>query len=423
MRCLLGLLCFLCACGPGKEDPRFYHRGITTPTQAETPVRDLSNTSLLDLGQVSDLFELEAALALETTNQSIVGAVTDLVFHCDYWYILDQMTHQVYKFDERGKFIKAFGGKGAGPGEFEYPKQIKVCFDGLLGVSDPMKGTIQLFDHQGNYVDSSHPYMGDMAIFPRYAFSWQKKEALVIAAFGSLNPAAPEHVVLNATQKPHKVQFGFGSRIETIERAIAKGSATRAYTAFAEIAGHFWAGSPFTTHIDRFNSKGQLVARLGKQTKRDHRLLINEQDYADLHLERDPNQKMRKTLAAKAGNDNIGQIGNWVFVQMGPIFDVYQTDGTPVAVNLSAGRIWMNATHEDHLIMVFPSGFDLDELEEGVIKTHLIEANYQPEDNPYLLFFKLKTNLLHSQKTVRNGHQKQNASLSQQAVVPTSQTL
>ena len=62
------------------------------------------------------------------------------------------------KFDKDGNFIKAWGKKGTGPGEFDIAHSIAVDGKGLLYVADRNNQRIQMFDADGTFLrESKHP--------------------------------------------------------------------------------------------------------------------------------------------------------------------------------------------------------------------------------------------------------------------------
>ena len=64
----------------------------------------------------------------------------------------------VLKFDRDGNFIKTFGRKGKGPGEFDLPHSLVFDAAGLLYIADRNNARIQVFDADGNYIrESKHP--------------------------------------------------------------------------------------------------------------------------------------------------------------------------------------------------------------------------------------------------------------------------
>jgi streptogramin lyase len=65
---------------------------------------------------------------------------------------------RVLKFDGDGNFIKDWGGKGRGPGEFDLPHSLVFDAQGLLYIADRNNARIQVFDADGTYIrESQHP--------------------------------------------------------------------------------------------------------------------------------------------------------------------------------------------------------------------------------------------------------------------------
>jgi streptogramin lyase len=64
----------------------------------------------------------------------------------------------VLKFDHDGNFIKTFGRKGKGPGEFDLPHSLVFDAKGLLYIADRNNARIQVLDADGNFIrESKHP--------------------------------------------------------------------------------------------------------------------------------------------------------------------------------------------------------------------------------------------------------------------------
>ncbi len=60
--------------------------------------------------------------------------------------------NRIVKFSKDGKFITAWGKKGAGPGEFHEPHTIAIDSQGRLFVGDRVNNSIQIFDQQGRFL-------------------------------------------------------------------------------------------------------------------------------------------------------------------------------------------------------------------------------------------------------------------------------
>jgi DNA-binding beta-propeller fold protein YncE len=63
------------------------------------------------------------------------------------------LNNRVVKFSSDGTFIKTWGRKGSGPGEFSEPHSIAIDSRGRLFVADRENNRIELFDQEGTYLD------------------------------------------------------------------------------------------------------------------------------------------------------------------------------------------------------------------------------------------------------------------------------
>jgi DNA-binding beta-propeller fold protein YncE len=59
---------------------------------------------------------------------------------------------RIIKFDKNGKFIKAWGKKGTGPGEFDAPHGLAMDSTGKIYVADRSNSRIQVFDQDGKFI-------------------------------------------------------------------------------------------------------------------------------------------------------------------------------------------------------------------------------------------------------------------------------
>lgn len=88
-------------------------------------------------------------------------------------YILDTGNFKIKKFSSEGKFIKSFGNKGQGPGEFQYPGLIKIDAQDNIYIMDSRKNELMIFDADLKYtgliknettVQPFHIYNEDMIL-------------------------------------------------------------------------------------------------------------------------------------------------------------------------------------------------------------------------------------------------------------------
>jgi DNA-binding beta-propeller fold protein YncE len=59
---------------------------------------------------------------------------------------------RIVKFNAEGKFIKTWGQKGSGPGEFDTPHSLAMDSQGRLFVADLRNFRVQIFDQEGRYL-------------------------------------------------------------------------------------------------------------------------------------------------------------------------------------------------------------------------------------------------------------------------------
>ena len=60
---------------------------------------------------------------------------------------------RIMKFDAEGNFIKTWGQRGSGPGEFDVPHALAFDSSGRLFVGDRGNNRVQIFDQDGNFID------------------------------------------------------------------------------------------------------------------------------------------------------------------------------------------------------------------------------------------------------------------------------
>ena len=67
-------------------------------------------------------------------------------------FISDAYTNaRIVKLDHTGRFIKTWGARGSGPGQFDMPESIAVDAQGNVYVADLGNKRIQVFDNDGNF--------------------------------------------------------------------------------------------------------------------------------------------------------------------------------------------------------------------------------------------------------------------------------
>jgi len=111
----------------------------------------------------------------------------------------DQKAKQIYKFDEKGNFIKKIGRAGQGPGEFGNPLCMTTTSDSII-VADNSNMRIQYYDLEGNFIR-------DFKIFKAFIDITVNTEGLIYAAPLRINP---EYSLVDVLDKNGKLLTSFG---------------------------------------------------------------------------------------------------------------------------------------------------------------------------------------------------------------------
>jgi sugar lactone lactonase YvrE len=112
---------------------------------------------------------------------------------------------RVLKFDKDGRFIKSWGGKGNGPGQFDVAHGITFDPKGLLWVMDRENQRIQVFDTNGTFV-REQKYKGLPC-----SVAFARDEAFMVNGFaGQLLRLDTSGKVLAAMGKPGTAPGEFG---------------------------------------------------------------------------------------------------------------------------------------------------------------------------------------------------------------------
>jgi 6-bladed beta-propeller len=104
-------------------------------------------------GRPTDLFSIGAA---EGESWEMLAGVERVAFdRSDNLYVLDSGNHRVLVFDRGGRFIRAIGKKGDGPGEFQIPRGLAVLANGDLAVLDVGHSNVSIFAPNGTFRHTS----------------------------------------------------------------------------------------------------------------------------------------------------------------------------------------------------------------------------------------------------------------------------
>lgn len=97
------------------------------------------------LVRVKPLFEITEKLV----------APSDVAVSNNGWiYIVDGTNHKIRIFDQNGKWISSFGGRGSGNGQFSFPLGIDIDGSGKVYIADSGNHRIQIFNSKGEFIEA-----------------------------------------------------------------------------------------------------------------------------------------------------------------------------------------------------------------------------------------------------------------------------
>jgi len=106
----------------------------------------------MTLGRRSEIFDVNAPPP--PPSPELFNRPTDVAFDPagDIFVSDGYGNSRVVKYDKNGKYVKAWGKRGSGPGEFNLPHSIVADNNGHVYVADRENHRIQVFDYNGNYL-------------------------------------------------------------------------------------------------------------------------------------------------------------------------------------------------------------------------------------------------------------------------------
>jgi len=107
------------------------------------------------------------SVILEETDDHLIGAPTGMLLGPDESFLVpDLLASQVLHFDVRGKIVRAFGGRGDGPGEFRRVVDVGFANDSLFVVLDALALELEVF----HLLTGEH--VGAIGLEPRERLTW-----------------------------------------------------------------------------------------------------------------------------------------------------------------------------------------------------------------------------------------------------------
>jgi peptidylamidoglycolate lyase len=126
---------------------------------------------------------------------------------------------RVVKFSKDGTFIKAWGKRGTGPGDFNVPHTLAFDSRGRLLVGDRSNSRIQVFDQNGTFLAEYKGWGAPSGIFitkddVMYVADYNQKRGITVGSAkdgkvtGFITGTAPEGVVVDASGNVYAAEVG-----------------------------------------------------------------------------------------------------------------------------------------------------------------------------------------------------------------------
>ena len=117
------------------------------------PSLDIRSISERDIIQIETFANSVSHIKLETTDESLIGQISKILFFDSLLIIQDRQTHSVLVFDRNGKFINTIGKRGQGPGEFASLRRVLLDADSRqIMVFDAAGRKMIHYDFYGNFI-------------------------------------------------------------------------------------------------------------------------------------------------------------------------------------------------------------------------------------------------------------------------------
>ena len=133
--------------------------------------KNKSNINLNKITEVSvfDFFDSIEVVQLETTDESLIRRIDEIIKIKGKYFILDTREQCVFCFDDNGKFLHKIANKGRGPEEYIYIGHINIDpYNNHLLLLEPF-GTLHRYQFDGQFISKTILPVGGVAYNEIYA--------------------------------------------------------------------------------------------------------------------------------------------------------------------------------------------------------------------------------------------------------------
>ena len=110
-------------------------------------------TGSIDLSKIIDSIHY---VALEKTENSLIGKIDKVIYHDNLLFIVDVLTSKsVFIFTEDGKYVNKISNVGRGPEEYTYPEFVSINdTQKTIEITDHTLHKVFIYDYKGNFKNS-----------------------------------------------------------------------------------------------------------------------------------------------------------------------------------------------------------------------------------------------------------------------------
>lgn len=162
-------------------------------------------------------------------------------------YVTDPNSDRVLRFDSGGRFLAAWGGTGAGPGQFNFPGDVIVSAAGEVYVTDRRNDRIQVFGRHGSFLRS----FGHSGAAPGQL---QSPYGMAVDADGNL------YIADTLNYRIQKLSSAGSFILEWGHQGSAAGEFDGVFKVAADAAQHFFVLDCWNDRIQRFDAGPTTIA-------------------------------------------------------------------------------------------------------------------------------------------------------------------
>ena len=144
---ITGVIFVMSACKSGDSSTK---TGMSDDNGITEFIIDVTNPADISIKDLWDKIEL---VPLETTEECMIGSLTDVLYRDNIYYVFDEQQSSLYLFSDDGKYIDKIHGQGRGPGEYMLLYDFEINpFTGNIELLNP-RGEILVYNQNCNFLE------------------------------------------------------------------------------------------------------------------------------------------------------------------------------------------------------------------------------------------------------------------------------